>query len=115
MRCPTCETPLSLASLEQIWRGPDFEHRLTYYCECCGLRLGVEPYDLAEPILTERVQAQNQKPPGNNRVGTNCPICRAEFPGQDSYPLKHCDQCKLWFELQDNILVPLMAKTAYYR
>ena len=50
MRCPLCHIPLSLASLEQIWRGPDFEHRLTYQCETCGLQFGVEPYDVAEPI-----------------------------------------------------------------
>jgi len=42
-----------LASLEQIWRGPDFEHRLTYYCELCNIRFGAEPYQLAEPIQNE--------------------------------------------------------------
>jgi hypothetical protein len=115
MRCPTCEIPLSLASLEQIWRGPDFEHRLTYYCEACGLRFGREPYELAESILTQRVQGQNQTPPGNSRVGMNCNICGAEFLGQDSYPLKRCDRCKLWFELQDDELVPVRTKTSCYR
>ncbi len=53
MKCPMCMTSLSLASFEQIWRGPDFEHRLTYYCEGCNLRFGTEPYQQAEPIQTE--------------------------------------------------------------
>ena len=50
MRCPVCKIPLSLTSLEQIWRGPDFEHRLTYQCRTCGLQFGTEPYEVAEPI-----------------------------------------------------------------
>ena len=45
-----CRLPLSLASFEQIWRGPEFEHRLTYFCEDCNLRFGTEPYQQAEPI-----------------------------------------------------------------
>gem|GEM_PF-4516162 len=42
LNCPMCLSPLSLASLEQIWRGPDFEHRLTYYCHL-NLLLQSEP------------------------------------------------------------------------
>jgi hypothetical protein len=64
MRCPICEVPLSLVSLEQIWRGPDFEHRLTYRCENCGLQFGMEPYLLAESIPTERARALSRNPLG---------------------------------------------------
>lgn len=37
-----------------------------------------------------------------------CPNCETEFVEQDGYPLKHCDRCRLWFELlYDGSLVPL--------
>jgi hypothetical protein len=38
----------------------------------------------------------------------DCPKCNTELLGQENYPLKHCDACNLWFELQEEgKLVPL--------
>jgi hypothetical protein len=51
LKCPICRIPLSLASFEQIWCGPDFEHGLTYYCEACNIRFGAEPYEQAEQLV----------------------------------------------------------------
>jgi len=67
-----CRLPLSLASFEQIWRGPDFEHRPTYYCEGCNLRFGTEPYQQAEPIPSELKQWEEQITGAND--GWTCPF-----------------------------------------
>jgi len=38
----------------------------------------------------------------------SCPICDLELLGQDKCPLKRCERCCLWFELQDDgKLIPL--------
>ena len=44
-----------------------------------------------------------------------CPFCENELLGQESYPLKRCDQCNVWFELENGELLPLRLDSLYLR
>jgi len=40
--------------------------------------------------------------------GMNCPNCDQELLGESNFPLKRCQYCERWFEVQeDGSIVPL--------
>jgi uncharacterized Zn finger protein len=47
-------------------------------------------------------------------IELKCPFCDLELVGEENHPLKRCDQCALWFELEDGVLVPLRVEPTYY-
>jgi len=53
------------------------------------------------------------KSTANSVIPLNCPICQTEILDQDRFALKRCDNCKIWFELRNDELVPLRVKPAY--